>query len=175
MSRMAAQTNLFRVWNSATGRELPGIQSVQMPDLELGGETISVAGTMGDVKVPSLGAITEQTLSLTFPMDNEALMAIFALGQTVTLDIRADLSMVDPQTKRLMPTPNRWAVTGVVYKVDHGKIEQKASADMTVELTVYTMQRWLNGREVLMLDVFNTIYRVNGRDVMAAQHRNLGL
>jgi len=174
-NRIAAQTNRFEIYNSDTGERLVGAAQVQLPNFELGGNTYSGAGSGGDMKIPTPGVMVEQIVTVTAPKATEAVLGLCALGERLRLDLRADVSVVDAETKALIPTPERWALTGVLYKADMGSVENKAAADQTFEMAVYVAQHWFNGRERLMWDVTNTIFRVNGRDLLAAQRRNLGL
>ena len=150
-----------------------GTVTVQLPAFELASNTFKGAGAGGEVNVPSPGMMGAMTATVSVPVAYSELVDFFELGATKTLDLRADVTVSDPSTHELLRVPDRWVIKGPISKADPGKVEGASASDASFEVQVYYARHWLDGDEVLEWDAFNSVYKVNGRDLLADTRRNL--
>ncbi|MDR1705811.1 MAG: phage major tail tube protein, partial [Clostridiales bacterium] len=136
----------------------------------------SGAGVGGEINVPAHGMMQPRPVAISIPHIYDKAVRFFQLGVgTITLDLRRDLAVTNPDTHAIENVPDRWVIKGPITKSDPGKAEQKASSDASVEIQAYYCQHFLDGDEILQWDPFTPIHKVNGVDLLAEMKANIGL
>lgn len=174
-NKIAIQTNRFTLWDTESGKRLDGTVTVQMPAFENATNAFSGAGVGGEINVPAIGMMNALTATLSVPKISRNFSEQCRLAFTRTWDLRADVSVTNSANHQIEQISERWVLKGPVTKSDPGKIEQKATSDATFEMQIYYAINWLDGKQHIEWDPFNTIYKINGVDQLATTRRHLGL
>ena len=156
------------------GERLLGTATVELPNFEQMTETLSGLGVAGEVEVPVTGHFQSLTVKLTWntiTVDSMELLEPIAHH----LDIRADLQDHDPGTGTFPHRAVKLLVRGTPKTSSLGKLEPGKKMDGETELEVAYLKLSIGGHEVVELDKFDFIFRVNGNDVMSVVRENLGL
>jgi P2 family phage contractile tail tube protein len=170
---IAKINNVFKVYDSETGKALDGTVTVELPAFELLSETFKGAGVAGEVNVPIPGAMSAMTATINCPVIYGEITKYMELGSTRTLDLRNEIIVQNPDTHAQEKVPNRWVLKGPLSGSNPGKVEQATPGDATITMQVYYAHHWLDGDDVLEWDPFKFIYTVNGKDMMAETRQNV--
>lgn len=162
----------FRVYED--GADLLGTADVEMPNFEALTETISGAGIAGEVESPVIGHYSSQEVKLnwrTLAKGNINLMA----PKGHHLDIRGAQQMYDTNAGEYKIVPVKVVVHGVPKSSELGKLEKGAPTDTSNTLECYYIKVTLDGNEVVELDKYNYICKIDGTDHLAGVREALGL
>jgi len=170
---IAKLNNVFKLYDSASGRALDGTVSVTLPSFELLSETFKGAGVAGEVNVPASGNMSALTAEISCPKIYGAIMDYLELGTTKTLDLRNEIVVTNTDNHSQEKVPDRWVLKGVLSASNPGSVEQAAAGDASITMQIYYVHHWMDGEEKLEWDVFKFIYTVNGKDMLAETRRNL--
>jgi P2 family phage contractile tail tube protein len=170
---IAKLNNVFKLYDSETGRALDGIVTVELPAFELATETFKGAGVAGEINVPIPGVMSALTVTINCPVIYGGITRYLELGTTRTLDLRNEIIVQNTDSHAQEKVPNRWVLKGPLSASNPGSVEQGAAGDAAITMQVYYAHHWLDGDDILEWDVFKYIYIVNGRDLMAATRQNI--
>jgi P2 family phage contractile tail tube protein len=170
---IAKLNNVFKVYDTETGRPLDGTVTVELPSFELMTETFKGAGVAGEVNVPVPGVMSALTATINCPVIYGDITRFMELGTTRTIDLRNEVIVQNPDNHAQEKVPNRWVLKGPLSGSNPGSVEQGAAGDATITMQVYYAHHWLDGDEILEWDVFKYIYTVNGKDLMAETRQNI--
>jgi len=170
---IAKLNNVFKLYDSATGRALDGTVSVTLPSFELLSETFKGAGVAGEVNVPAPGNMSALTAEISCPKIYGAIMDYLELGTTKTLDLRNEIVVTNTDNHSQEKVPDRWVLKGPLSAANPGSVEQAAAGDASITMQIYYVHHWMDGEEKLEWDAFKYIYTVNGKDMLAETRRNL--
>jgi P2 family phage contractile tail tube protein len=170
---IAKLNNVFKLYDSETGRALDGTVTVELPSFELASESFKGAGVAGEVNVPVPGVMNALTVTISCSLIYGALTRYMELGSTRTLDLRNEIVVQNPDNHSQEKAPNRWILKGPLSGSNPGKVEQGAAGDASITMQVYYAHHWLDGDDILEWDPFKFIYTVNGEDMLAETRQNL--
>lgn len=169
----ATKTNVFALYDNATGNELIGAVTVELPSFELQTTEYSGAGIAGAINVPALGVMSPQTCTVSCPIMYGDLTRYYAVGTTRTLELRSDMAVVDHDTHEVKSVQNRWILRGPISGASGGSTGQSATADSSITMQVYKAQHWINNEEQIEWDVLKRIHRVRGEDLLSVALQNI--
>jgi P2 family phage contractile tail tube protein len=172
-SGIATLNNVFKLYDSASGRALNGTVSVTLPSFELLSETFKGAGVAGEMNVPVPGNMSALTVEISCPKIYGEIMRYLELGSTKILDLRNEIVVQNAENHAQEKVPDRWVFKGPLSASNPGSVEQAAAGDASITMQVYYVKHWMDGDEKLEWDIFKYIYTVNGKDMMAETRRNL--
>jgi len=170
---IAKLNNVFKLYDTESGKALDGTVTVELPSFELASETFKGAGVAGEVNVPVPGVMSALTATISCPIIYGALTKYLELGSTRTIDLRNEIIVQDTATHQQQKVPNHWVLKGPLSASNPGSVEQGAAGDASITMQVYYAHHWLDGDDILELDVFKYIYTVNGKDMMAETRQNV--
>lgn len=162
----------FRVYEDGT--DLLGTADVEMPNFEALTETISGAGIAGEVESPVIGHYGSQEVKInwrTVLKDNIRLME----PEGHHLDIRGAQQMYDTNEGKYKIVPIKVVIHGVPKSSELGKLEKGAPTDTSNTLECYYIKVTLDGKEVIELDKYNYICKINDKDFLDEVRKALGL
>ncbi|MDR3280940.1 MAG: phage major tail tube protein [Synergistaceae bacterium] len=162
----------FTIYGSQS-QELIGVAEGTLPNFEAMTETISGAGLAGEIDVPVLGHFGSMTVELNWRTMTEA-AAELNQQKSHQLDMRASIEVYDEKTGNIRTVPMKVVVISVPKSLNLGNLNVGAGSDSSSELEVVYIKIWYDGKEVIELDKFNYIYRVNGVDYLESVRRDLG-
>lgn len=173
MDKIALLTNAFKLFDIDSSKELAGVVTVELPEQSLATEEYGGAGVAGKINVPMHANMSAQTVTISCPQIYGQAVAYMKLGTTKTLDLRADISRLNPDTHIVERMPYRVVMKGPITSVSPGKVEQGSAADCSIKMEVYYIHSWLDGAETLEWDVAKYIYKVDGEDLLAETRKNI--
>jgi len=177
-SNLAVTNPIPTVLNNAVvykdGERQLGTATVELPSFEQMTESVSGLGIAGEVEVPVVGHFNSMTVKITW---NTVTVNSMELLEPIAhhLDIRADLQDHDPGTGTYQHRAAKLIVRGTPKTNSLGKLEPGKKMEGETELEVSYLKLSIGGFEVVELDKFNFIFRVNGDDVLNEVRSNLGM
>ena len=162
----------FRVYKD--GADLIGLADVTMPSFDAVTDTVKGAGLAGEIDSPVIGHFKSMEVQLnwrTVTKDNSFL----AKPESVNLDLRGAQQVYDSSTGKFKTSRLKVVVRGVPKKFEMGKLDMGASVGSSNTLEVNYIKVTLDDKDVIELDKFNYIYKVDGEDWLADVREALGL
>ncbi len=162
----------FRVYKDGT--DLIGLADVSMPSFEAVTDTVKGAGLAGEIDSPVLGHFKSMEVQMnwrTVTKDNSFL----SKPESVNLDLRGAQQVYDSSTGKFVTSKLKVVVRGVPKKFEMGKLDMGASVGSSNTLEVNYIKVSLDDKEVIELDKYNYIYKVDGEDWLADVREALGL
>ena len=156
------------------GVDMLGIADVELPDLEPLTEKIKGAGIAGEVETPVLGHYGSMTLKLSW-RTLVASVAYLAQQKTHHLEIRGASQVYNAGSGEYEVVPIKVVVRGNPKKTGLGKFDVGAKTDSSSELEVVYLKVIINNIDVIEIDKYNYICKVNGENVLSAVSEALGL
>jgi P2 family phage contractile tail tube protein len=172
---IAKLNNVFKVYDSESGKPLDGTVTVELPTFALATETFKGAGLAGEVNVPVPGVMSALTVTISCPKIYGAITKYLELGTTKTLDLRNEIIVTNTQNHSQEKVPDRWVLKGPLSEASPGSAEQASASDASIVMQVYYAHHWMDGDDILEWDVLKYIFTVNGKDLMADTRKNLGI
>ncbi|GIO33740.1 hypothetical protein J2TS6_48810 [Paenibacillus albilobatus] len=146
---------------------------ITLPSLTQMTDTLSGAGILGEIDLPSPGHYSSLELGIAWRTINEGVFDIADAGEN-SLEFRGAFQeyMVN---KGLVTKSIKIVAKGQSKGIDLGTLAQNATTDTsnTVELTY--LKIFIDGAAVFELDKFNYIFRINGKDALYDVRKALGL
>jgi P2 family phage contractile tail tube protein len=170
---IAAQTNVYKLYDVESGAEMEGVVTVELPSFEAMSNTFKGAGIGGEINVPAPGVMNAQTATISVPIIYGNLTKYMEIGTTKTLDLRNEIVVVNKDTHANERVSNRWVLKGPLSQANPGSVEQAAAGEASIVMQIYYVHHWLDGDEILEWDPFKGIHKVNGKDLMAETRRNV--
>lgn len=144
--------------------EISDNAACQLPSIDVQTSEVKGAGILGSIDMPVTGQIGGLTLGIDFRSANKNIAGLAKPGhQNIELRLVKDIVT---STGSVVPEGTKIFATGVVKKLDLGKVENNTTADGSVEFELLRYRQVINGQEVLLIDKQNYIYKVNGVDYM---------
>ncbi len=156
--------NMMNVYKK--GRKLIGVSDeVTLPDLESMTETISGAGVLGEIDVPTVGQFAAIEMEIPFRNLDTDMFELATPNQVVDLTLRASKQVLS--TLGLDFEGIRVVVRGLFKGFTGGSMKQGSPTNSSVKLEILYYMLELNGKSAVELDKINTVYKVNGVDMLA--------
>lgn len=162
----------FRVYED--GVDLLGIADVELPNLEAMTETVKGAGIAGEVESPVLGHFGSMTCTINWRTVVKTL-AHLAAPKTHHLDFRGANQIYDAASGEYRVSSLKVTIRGVPKATNLGKLDVGATADASNEFEVVYLKVSIEGRDIVEIDKFNYVCRINGVDYLRQVRQALGL
>jgi P2 family phage contractile tail tube protein len=172
MNQVPEKLISYRVYRD--GVDLVGTADVQLPELEAMTETIKGAGIAGEVDSPVLGHYGSMTLVLNW-RTLVAPIAWLSRQEVHALDLRGVSQVMDAASGTYQKVPIKVAVRGTPKKTTLGKLDVGAPTESSNEIEVFYIKVSLDGADVIEIDKYNYIAKIDGVDVLAEVRKALGL
>lgn len=156
------------------GSEWLGTADVELPSLEALTETVSGAGIAGEIDSPTLGHFGSMSTTINWRTLDKPQFNL-AAPITQALDFRGAQQVYDKTTGVQRSVGVRVSIRGLPKTTGLGTLAPNATVGGTNEIEVTYIKVFIDGAEVLELDKFNYIYRVNGTDYLAEIRNQLGM
>ena len=162
----------FRVYNDSN--DLLGIATVDLPEIEAMSDTVSGAGIAGEVESPVLGHFGSMTTTFTWRTLEEAAMELSRPGAH-NVEVRGSQQVYDSANGLYSTVPMRASMVVVPKTISLGTLEPGATTETEQEFEVLYLKLYVNGRDVLEIDKYNSVARFNGVDVLESVRADLGM
>lgn len=153
---------------------LLGIADGNFPSLEFMTTEIKGAGIAGTLDSPGGGMFGSLTLALNWRITTKDFAALLE-PVSHTLDLYAEHASYDAGRGSYVKQRFHVYLKALTKKGDYGKLVQMESQEGSTEHEIYYMKIDIDGQELLELDKYNFIFKVNGTDYYAETRRNLGM
>lgn len=163
----------FRVYD-ADSKDLLGIASVELPELEAMSDTVSGAGIAGEVESPVLGHFGSTTTTFTWrTLEKEAIKLCQQKAHAV--EIRGSQQVHDAANGEYKTVAVRCAMRIVPKTVSLGSFEPGATTDTEQEFEVLYLKLFIGGKVMCEIDKYNFIAKFGNEDSLASVRKDLGL
>lgn len=163
--KVGNKTIAFNFYGNVNSRLklIQDITDVQLPSVETASDAIKGAGILGEIDWPSFGQIGSMTLGINFRVASPDIVAISA-PQLQEFEVRWVMDKFDTNNIKIGVEAHKAFIKCMPKKHDGGKIEPTASMDGSNEYEVVYYRKIIDGVEVLLIDKFNYVYKINGVD-----------
>lgn len=155
------------------GSILLGVATIEMPDVEYLTESLTGLGIAGELDTPVIGHVKSMSLKLSWNTCNQSAFELFT-PKAHQLEIYASIQHYDAGSGEYKHLPMKVVVKAPPKKNGIGKMEAAKKMSPDTELELYYIKVWQDGKELLEIDKFNYIFRVNETDYLSAIRSNLG-
>lgn len=156
------------------GSEFLGTSDITLPNIEAMTETISGAGIAGEIDSPTLGHFSSMTVTLNWRTVEQSTIRLLR-QQAHTLDFRGAMQVLDRSTGTYKSVGIKVTVKAIPKSGNLGNLQPATAMSASNELEVTYIKILVDGREVLEIDKFNFICKIDGVDALAAVRTQLGL
>lgn len=168
MSEIHEKTNIFKVYNGDTkdvNRVVGVTDEMTLPNFENLTETISMAGSMGEVESPAVGHYKAVDIEIPFTnISVEALNTIKRDGTPIVL--KAIQEIVDTETLEKKLLTRTITLKGFTKGINFGKLKKGGYGNPSIKKNVCYYKEQLEDETVFELDIFNGKAIVNGQSVL---------
>jgi P2 family phage contractile tail tube protein len=158
--------NNFNLYLGENGAEAAGTSTVELPELQGKTVELNVAGIAGTINVPLTGHFDAMQATVTADMPTEQFIKL-ATPEAQLITVRGAIEVQNTTRGKGEMHPITVVMRGSVSTNKHGKFERGAKMDASFSIEVDYYQVFLNNKELLEIDKFNNIYRVDGVDYLA--------
>jgi len=156
------------------GSEYLGTATATLPEITYLVDTIKGGGISGEVEAPAPGQTSAMTLTLNWRTMERAAAALLA-PIVHGIDLRASIQTFDPVTNEFKEVAFKVTVRARPLALSLGNLEPAATMDTNNTFSVTYMKVLLDNVEVLEIDKYNYVHKVNGVDYLARTKAHLGL
>lgn len=148
------------------GKNLVGVgDEVSLPSFEPMTSTLSGAGILGEIETATLGYYGSQDMEIPFRMTDEDYFLALSPLEPLDLTIRGAAQRIKGDSG-LEQVGVRAVMRGLFKGMEFGKVKagEPMEAKIKIEITYYLFE--LDGQKRIELDKLNSVYKVNGKDVL---------
>ena len=140
--------------------------SMDLPEINMKTSTIEGGGISGEIDSPTIGQFESMEQVVQFNTLYSSAMDMLSPTKTVNLTFRAAQQVYD-KTGGYTFKGLRVVEVGRVKSFKPGKIEkgETMEAEVTLELTYIMIE--VDGKQLVEVDKLNSVYKVNGVDMLA--------
>lgn len=158
--------NNFNMYLSGTA--LVGLSGeITLPDFEGMTETLSGPGILGEIEEVIIGMFGSMEIEIPFRILDEDVFKLMSPITVLDLTLRASEQFTVKSTGAIDYKGMRVVVRGRQKKLTGGTLKQGGAMDaaVTVEITYIMIE--LDGTQRIELDKLNSVYKVNGVDLLS--------
>lgn len=155
----------YSVYGEINGKlqYLDDTTSLQLPSFEMLSDTMKGSGIMGEIDWPSYLSIGSALFTVNMRVDEEKAAYLSTPGKK-RFEVRWVIDTFDTNNVSIGVNSHKAVIVGVPKKYDPGKIETNAASDGSNDFEVVYYKKTVNGKDIIEIDKFNYIFRVNGVD-----------
>ncbi len=164
MNGIPSKINMFNVYKD--GSTLVGLSGeVTLPNFEALSETISGPGILGELDDPTIGHFGAQELEVPFRNITEDTFGLMNPGDDVNITLRGAIQ-VTSNTGTVDYVGMRVVVRGKCKAFTPGTVKQGGAMGASVKLELSYNLIELDGNPMVELDKLNSVYKINGVDIL---------
>ena len=138
-----------------------------LPTMDAITETINGAGILGTYETSVPGQFGSLEQEINFRNLDEDVFSIMDPSEPVAITMRGSEQLTNRSTGALTYRPVRIVERGRLKSFDPGKLEngKMMESKVTLELFYYLIE--VDGKVMLEYDKLNSVYKINGKDMLA--------
>lgn len=158
-------TNTYNVYDN--GNKLIGLSDeITIPDFTAVTEEMSGSGLLGKIQEAVMGHFDSQEMEIPFlNLDNDIFSYANPL-KVIDLNLRASQQQLNTEAGTAGYRGIRIAVRGKMKSFKPGVLKQGGKMNASITLEVHRILIAIDGETKLELDKLNSVYKVNGEDIM---------
>ncbi len=159
--------NGYNVYDTNSNR-LVGISGeIPLPNFEALTATMSGAGLLGEIDDPVVGQFKSSEMEIPFRSLASSAFELMDTNIPLSLTIRGSEQGTNKSTAETAMTQIRIVVRGKFKSFEGGKMKIGEGTESKVKIEAWYILYEIGGRKMLELDKFNSVYIVNGKDMLA--------
>lgn len=168
------KTVQYAVYNrkSGTAKFVQDTTTVKRPSLEYLSDTISGAGILGEIEMPSLAQLGPITEEIGLRRTNPNAVDLFAPGLQ-EVEVRWVTDVLDTSTGKVTVSPCKEIIKGYAKSLEGGSLENNASQEGNLVLEVVYHKFIQDGDAMWEIDKLNNVFNVRGVDYAQDLRNNL--
>ena len=162
----------FRAYNEAD--DLLGTSDVELPSVAYMTEEIKGAGLAGQVDSPVIGHFQSMSTTINWrTIEKKASDLLKTKAHLLTF--RGAQQSYDAAYGEWKTVPVRLTMRVMPKQLEFGKFEPGTTTDTSTEFEVVYLKLFIDNKEVLEIDKFNYICKINGEDVLGPIRVAMGM
>lgn len=164
MSQIPERLTSFNAYNDGT--KLIGVVDVTLPEISYMTDTISGAGIAGEIETTVLGMVQAMSTTLNWRTVTKA-AGVLAAPRIHALELRGTQEIFDTSAGVKRSQPVRVAMRVQPKRYNNGNFEAAAATGSESEFEVTYYKLIIDGEEVIEIDKYNFICKIDGTDYLA--------
>ena len=149
-------------------RKMIGISGeVVLPELEAITDTVEAAGILGEVEDPVTGQFASAKIKIPFSNLYEDIFNLMDTTNPPQLTLRGSMQVMNSATGGTDYVPVKIVVRGKATTSSLGKFVKGKKGEPEIELEILYLKVMINNKTTLELDKLNSVFAVNGKDMLA--------
>lgn len=164
--------NNFNVYDGKSNKMIGVSGEVTLSEIAAVTAALSGAGLIGEMNVPVVGQVGSMEQEVPFNVLNGNVFSYFTFNKPAAVILRGSIQNVDTSTGEIKHTALKVSYNGYTKKINPGKVKggDTMGASVTLELTYIHIE--LAGKTVIKIDKLNSVFIVDGVDLLADIKRN---
>mgnify|MGYP001623830390 FL=1 len=151
-----------------TGERLLGITGeVTLPEFSAMTETLSGPGLLGEIEESALGHFSSQQIEIPFRILDREAAKLMDPTEALDLTLRGAAQLTNKNTGALEAKGLRIVIRGRSKGINIGTFKQAGAMNASVTVEIMYILIEAEGETLIELDKLNTVYKVNGKDLLA--------
>jgi P2 family phage contractile tail tube protein len=152
-----------------------GKSEVELPSIAHKVIEMKQFGISGSMEVPLIGHIDKLDGKIKFKaIEPDALNVIYNPKKAPLLDVRAAQQKYNTSSGEIVIEDIKITMRAFFKNVKIQSMKQGSDSESEADYAAHYFKMEINGQEVLEIDKFNYIYKVNGEDILAEVRSALG-
>lgn len=153
-----------------------GKSEIELPEIAHKVIEMKQFGISGSMEVPLIGHIEKLDGKIKFKaLDADALNVIYNPKKAPLLDVRAAQQKYNTSSGEIVIEDIKITMRAFFKKVKVQSLKQGSDGESEAEYAAHYFKLEIDGKEILEVDKFNYIFRVNGQDLMSEVRTALGM
>ncbi len=149
------------------GGKLVGMTGeVELPSVTMLTDTLEGAGTGGNMDVPVIGLTENMDIRIPFMCMSRDMFDLANPNEAADLTLRGAIQGTDPATGKISYVSVAISVRGTVKEIVPGTVKAGGRMESSVTLALSYYKISLDGETALEIDKLNSVFVVNGKDVL---------
>ena len=154
------------------GQTFIGTVQIDLPELQSMTAEVKGAGIAGAIDKTVTGMFQAMSLTINFRTVTSDAMQLLKSGQH-HLEFWASVQHTDPGTHKFVDVQHKIIVLGEFKNLTPGKLAVAETQDRTLEMEIVYFKEEFDGKELIEVDKYNHVYRVEGEDQLAQVKANI--
>lgn len=149
-------------------RKMIGISGeVELPELEAITDTVEAAGILGEVEDPVTGQFASAKIKIPFSNLYEDIFNLMDTTNPPQLTLRGSMQVMNSATGGTDYVSVKIVVRGKATTSSLGKFVKGKKGEPEIELEILYLKVMIDNKTTLELDKLNSVFAVNGKDMLA--------
>ena len=158
------------------GADWLGKAELELPEITQQTEEHSSMSLSGKVELPNVGHVEKMEGTIKFSSyDPAAMKKLYDPKTAHSVDVRASLQRYDTGTGAMEEIPLKVVMKAFFKSRSMPSWQETVNEGPEFTYSAVYYKEEADGEEVLEVDPFNKIYKVNGEDILETERSNLGM